>query len=163
MEPFTTQIRVVVQIAKSEGLKVIASAGNEAKLDFLRSLGANVVFNYKTTDLETVLHEHGPLDLYAVLSVPVIEISSAVRCRYWDHVGNKTLSTVLGHMRERGRVILIGGTASYNAPPDPVTVCPSGFHPSLSAQYFAEHGERGDVEAAVDPRLPRERLRGGTR
>ncbi|KZV91805.1 alcohol dehydrogenase [Exidia glandulosa HHB12029] len=93
---------MVVQIAKAEGLKVIASAGQESKLDFLRQIGADVVFNYKTTDLATVLEEHGPIDIY------------------WDHVGNKTLSTVLDHMNTFGRVVIIGAIASYNGQPDPI-------------------------------------------
>jgi hypothetical protein len=38
----------VIQLAKREGLKVIASAGSEEKVAFLKELGADVAFNYKT-------------------------------------------------------------------------------------------------------------------
>jgi hypothetical protein len=38
----------VIQIAKQQGLKVIGSAGSDEKLQFMKDLGADVVFNYKT-------------------------------------------------------------------------------------------------------------------
>ena len=53
----------VIQIAKAEGLKVIASAGSEEKVEFLKSIGADVAFNYKTTSYEEVLSKHGPINL----------------------------------------------------------------------------------------------------
>lgn len=69
---------VVVQLAKAKGygrifmspnlirsktirLKVIASAGADSKVEYMRSLGADVAFNYKTTSIVEVLKEHGPL------------------------------------------------------------------------------------------------------
>lgn len=39
----------VVQLAKLQGLKVIASAGTDAKVNYIKSLGADVAFNYKTS------------------------------------------------------------------------------------------------------------------
>jgi NADPH-dependent curcumin reductase CurA len=39
----------VIQLAKKEGLKVIASAGSEDKVDFIKKCGADVAFNYKTS------------------------------------------------------------------------------------------------------------------
>jgi NADPH-dependent curcumin reductase CurA len=42
-------------------LKVIASAGADSKVEYMRSLGADVAFNYKTTPIAQVLEEHGPL------------------------------------------------------------------------------------------------------
>ena len=46
-------------------LKIIASAGSSAKLDVVKEAGANIVFNYKTTDISEILAEHGPIDMYA--------------------------------------------------------------------------------------------------
>jgi hypothetical protein len=40
--------RTVIQIAKQQGLTVIGSAGSDEKLQFMKDLGADVVFNYKT-------------------------------------------------------------------------------------------------------------------
>ena len=58
----------VVQLAKEAGCKVIASAGSEAKLAFLRDIGADVVFNYKTEDMTEVLKREGPINLWVCSS-----------------------------------------------------------------------------------------------
>ena len=53
----------LIQIAKEDGLKVIASAGSEAKVEFMKECGADVAFNYKTTSTKNILDEHGPINL----------------------------------------------------------------------------------------------------
>ena len=53
----------VVQLAKAEGLKVIASAGSDEKVAFVKAIGADVVFNYKTTSTRDVLQKEGPLNM----------------------------------------------------------------------------------------------------
>ena len=58
----------IVQLAKEAGCKVIASAGSEAKLAFLRDIGADVVFNYKTEDMTEVLKREGPINLWVCSS-----------------------------------------------------------------------------------------------
>ena len=50
-------------MAKAEGLKVIASAGSEDKVQFLREIGADVAFNYKTTKTAYVLKKEGPINM----------------------------------------------------------------------------------------------------
>jgi len=50
---------LVVQIAKSQGLKIVASAGSDEKVAIVKELGADVVFNYKTRDTKKVLEELG--------------------------------------------------------------------------------------------------------
>lgn len=60
-----------MQLAKADGLKVIASAGSDEKVEFVRSLGADVVFNYKTTSSKEVLAKEGPVNMYA-FSVPFV-------------------------------------------------------------------------------------------
>ncbi|KAJ8497111.1 hypothetical protein ONZ45_g12177 [Pleurotus djamor] len=54
---------VVAQLAKLDGLKVIASVGSDDKVKLLESLGVDVVFNYKTTKIGDVLAKHRPIDL----------------------------------------------------------------------------------------------------
>ncbi len=54
---------IVIQLAKMDGLKVIASAGTDEKVAFMKELGADVVFNYKTEDTLSVLKREGPLDV----------------------------------------------------------------------------------------------------
>ena len=59
----TKRIRLVVQLAKQDGLKVIASAGSEEKVKFLKEIGADVAFNYKTTSTSDILEKEGPIDV----------------------------------------------------------------------------------------------------
>jgi NADPH-dependent curcumin reductase CurA len=40
---------MVIQLAKQDGQRVIASAGSEEKVKFLKEIGTDVAFNYKTT------------------------------------------------------------------------------------------------------------------
>jgi NADPH-dependent curcumin reductase CurA len=54
---------MVIQIAKQDDLKVIASAGSKEKVKFVKEIGANVVFNYKVTDVREVLAKEGPIDM----------------------------------------------------------------------------------------------------
>ena len=62
--PILRSRSTVVQIAKAEGLKVIASAGSEEKVQFLREIGADVAFNYKTVNTRKVLQAEGPVNMY---------------------------------------------------------------------------------------------------
>ena len=57
-------VRTVVQLAKADGLKVIASAGSDDKVEYIKSLGADVAFNYKTTKTSDVLAKEGPINVY---------------------------------------------------------------------------------------------------
>lgn len=57
--------RVVVQLAKLAGLKVIGSTGDDSKVKYLKEeLGADVAFNYKKQSVWDVLKENGPIDVY---------------------------------------------------------------------------------------------------
>ncbi|KAF8910460.1 hypothetical protein CPB84DRAFT_1842477 [Gymnopilus junonius] len=53
---------VVVQLAKLKGMKVIASAGSDAKVEYLRNIGADLPFNYKKTNYSSFLAAHGPIN-----------------------------------------------------------------------------------------------------
>lgn len=57
---------LVIQLAKRNGMKVIASAGSDDKVQFLKDLGADVAFNYKATKTSDVLAKGGPIDVYVV-------------------------------------------------------------------------------------------------
>ncbi|KAI4517806.1 NAD(P)-binding protein [Schizophyllum commune Loenen D] len=81
-------------------MKVIASAGSDAKVEYLRSLGCDVPFNYKKKVYKEVLEEHGPLDVY------------------YDNVGAEALAAALDNMNLFGRVIICGQVAEYNVSPE---------------------------------------------
>ncbi|KAH8818829.1 alcohol dehydrogenase [Flagelloscypha sp. PMI_526] len=92
---------LVIQFAKAEGLKVIASAGSDDKVQFMKDCGADVAFNYKTTSTDEVLSKEGPLNIY------------------WDHVGGATLDAALEHAAQFARFIecgMIGAQAINNLP-----------------------------------------------
>ena len=59
----TKRIRFVIQLAKLDGLKVIASAGSEEKVIFMKEIGADVAFNYKTTSTNEILEKEDPIDV----------------------------------------------------------------------------------------------------
>ncbi|CAE7116869.1 unnamed protein product [Rhizoctonia solani] len=87
---------LVVQLAKAKGLKVIASVGSDDKVDFLKSIGADVAFNYKKDNIADVLSKEGPIDIY------------------WDNVGGSTLEAALDACNTGARVIVCGAISQYN-------------------------------------------------
>ena len=54
----------------------------------MRSIGADVAFNYKTTSVAAVLSQYGPIDLY------------------FDNVGGQTIEIALDNMNLHGRIIV---------------------------------------------------------
>lgn len=46
-----------------DGLKTIGSAGSEKKIQFLKEIGTDVYFNYKTTKTRDVLLKEGGIDM----------------------------------------------------------------------------------------------------
>ncbi|KAG2009421.1 alcohol dehydrogenase [Coprinopsis cinerea AmutBmut pab1-1] len=92
----------VIQLAKLDGLKVIGSAGSDEKVEFMKSIGADVAFNYKTTNTLEVLQKEGPIDVY------------------WDNVGGETLDAALEAANINARFIECGMIAGYNTGGQPV-------------------------------------------
>ncbi|KAI0826165.1 alcohol dehydrogenase [Irpex lacteus] len=86
----------VVQLAKADGLKVIASAGSDDKVEFVKSLGADHVFNYKKEDTTKVLEREGPINIY------------------WDNVGGSILDAALANAAPQARFIECGMISGYN-------------------------------------------------
>ncbi|KAF9016221.1 NAD(P)-binding protein [Hymenopellis radicata] len=87
---------MVIQLAKLDGLKVIGSAGTDTKVQYMKEIGADVAFNYKTTDTLEVLKKEGPLDVY------------------WDNVGGSTLDAAIESMKDFGQIIVCGMISAYN-------------------------------------------------
>jgi len=93
---------VVVQLAKQQGLKVIASAGAPSKIQFLKDLGADVAFNYKTESTDEILEREGPINFY------------------WDNVGGSTLDFALKHAKRRSIFVISGAISEYNGQSEPL-------------------------------------------
>jgi len=91
---------LVVQIAKSRGHRVVASAGSPAKVEHLTAvLGADAAFDY---------HE-GVAEGLARVAPDGIDV-------YFDNVGGSHLDAALDAMREGGRIALCGAISDYETP-----------------------------------------------
>jgi len=90
---------IVGQIAKIKGCKVIGFAGNDDKVDWLKGLGFDSVYNYKKIDVASALKEAAP---------------GGVDC-YFDNVGGDMSAAVILNMKSRGRVAVCGAISGYNA------------------------------------------------
>ncbi|XP_078595901.1 prostaglandin reductase 1-like [Branchiostoma floridae x Branchiostoma japonicum] len=90
---------LVGQIAKIKGCRAVGSAGSDAKVAWLKELGFDAAFNYKTvSSLDAALKEAAP---------------NGIDC-YFDNVGADFTSTVLNHMNLFGRVSICGSISTYN-------------------------------------------------
>jgi hypothetical protein len=90
---------VVVQVAKAKGMTVIASAGGPDKCEFVRSLGAEQVVDYKAGSLLKDLRTAAPdgIDVY------------------FDNVGGDHLDAAFALARNNARFAICGMIEAYNA------------------------------------------------
>lgn len=89
-----------IQIARLIGARVIATTGDEAKVERARQLGAEVVLNYKTDDVPTRVRElTGGRGAGVVL----------------DHMGATTFPTNMTSLARGGRLVLCGTTGGVQA------------------------------------------------
>jgi NADPH-dependent curcumin reductase CurA len=89
----------VVQIAKAKGMRVIGSAGGADKCEFVRSLGADAVVDYKAQPI---------LKGLAAAAPDGIDV-------YFDNVGGDHLDAALAVARKDSRFAICGMIEGYNA------------------------------------------------
>merc|ERR1712037_246461 len=89
---------LVGQIAKIKGCRVIGFAGTDDKVAWLKEIGYDCAYNYKTTTVEDALKEAAP---------------KGVDC-YFDNVGGEMSMAVLRAMNLRGRISVCGAISTYN-------------------------------------------------
>ncbi|XP_053421885.1 prostaglandin reductase 1 [Nycticebus coucang] len=99
---------VVGQIAKLKGCKVVGAAGSDEKVAYLKKLGFDVAFNYKTVaSLAETLKKASP---------------DGYDC-YFDNVGGEFSNIVIPQMKKFGRIAICGAISTYNStgqlPPGP--------------------------------------------
>nr|XP_027798806.1 prostaglandin reductase 1 [Marmota flaviventris] len=99
---------VVGQIAKLKGCKVVGAAGSDEKIAYLKKIGFDVAFNYKTVEsLEETLKKASP---------------DGYDC-YFDNVGGEFSNVVIPQMKTFGRIAICGAISTYNRtglpPPGP--------------------------------------------
>ncbi|OKL58577.1 hypothetical protein UA08_06202 [Talaromyces atroroseus] len=96
--------QIVGQIAKREGLRVIGSVGDDAKLAFIvNELGFDAGWNYKKGET--------PLEALKRLAPEGVDI-------YYDNVGGEQLDAALQTMNVGGRIVVCGMISQYNLPAD---------------------------------------------
>lgn len=90
---------VVGQIAKLKGCKVVGSAGGDDKVAYLKELGFDQAFNYKTVpSLEEALKNASP---------------EGYDC-YFENVGGHFSSVAIPQMKDLGRIAVCGAISLYN-------------------------------------------------
>jgi NADPH-dependent curcumin reductase CurA len=89
---------VVVQIAKAKGMTVIGSAGGASKCDFVRSIGADQVIDYKDKPILKALAEAAPEGIDV----------------YFDNVGGDHLDAAFAVARNNARFAICGMIEAYN-------------------------------------------------
>ncbi|KAJ1931473.1 hypothetical protein FBU59_006697, partial [Linderina macrospora] len=92
--------QIVVQLAKARGLRVVATAGSDEKVEYVKSLGADVAFNYKTCgNYAKAIKQAAPegVDIF------------------FDNVGGEFLDAMLMCMKPFGRIAECGMISQYNA------------------------------------------------
>jgi NADPH-dependent curcumin reductase CurA len=86
------------QMARVAGCRVIGSAGSEEKLEWLRDLGFDAVFNYRDVSPRKALAELAPdgIDIY------------------FDNVGGDHLEAAIGAANNHARIVACGSISRYN-------------------------------------------------
>ena len=89
------------QLAKMHGCRVLASAGTDEKVAYLRDeLKVDFAFNYREGEPLGYLKEGAPEGIHV----------------YFDNTGGPQLEAALWVLRDHGRVALCGAIAGYNTP-----------------------------------------------
>ena len=81
----------VVQMARAIGARVMTTAGNDDKVQICRKLGANLVVNYRTGNVEDALGRFGNVDLW------------------WESLREPNLERAVKHLALRGRIVVMAG------------------------------------------------------
>ncbi|OPJ89203.1 prostaglandin reductase 1 [Patagioenas fasciata monilis] len=90
---------VVGQIAKIGGCKVVGSTGSDDKVAYLKSIGFDEAFNYKTVaSLDEALRKASP---------------DGYDC-FFDNVGGEFSSVAIHQMKMFGRIVVCGAVSQYN-------------------------------------------------
>ena len=88
----------VGQIAKLKGCRVVGTAGSDEKCNYLKTIGFDVVINYKTENIAARLAADCPEKMAIV----------------YDNVGGEQLDIGLAHLAMGARVVICGAISQYN-------------------------------------------------
>ncbi|MGH9041902.1 MAG: quinone oxidoreductase family protein [Acidimicrobiia bacterium] len=147
--------RLLVQVAKRAGARVIGTVSTDEKEALARSAGADDIVRYRDVDLAGAVRE-----LTGGAGVDVV----------YDSVGRDTFAASLDVLRPRGHLVLFGQASGAVAPVDPQVLAAKGSlyltRPTLG-NYIAGPGElawragdlfswigAGELEVRIDRTLP---------
>lgn len=83
----------VVQMAKTIGARVMTTAGSPEKVQLCRQLGADVVADYKTDDVDAAIRRFAPHGLDV----------------WWETLREPDLERIVGHLGLGGRAVIMAG------------------------------------------------------
>lgn len=83
----------VVQMAKAIGGRAITTAGSDEKVAICRELGADLVVNYKTQDVDQAIRDFAPTGVNV----------------WWESLREPSFERTFGHLAFRGRMIVMAG------------------------------------------------------
>jgi NADPH2:quinone reductase len=83
----------VVQMAKAAGADVIATAGSNEKAATCKQLGADVMVNYKTDDVDAAVREFAPDGVNV----------------FWETQREPNFDRIVEYLAPRGRIVLMAG------------------------------------------------------
>jgi NADPH2:quinone reductase len=130
----------VVQMARTIGARVMTTAGNEDKVQICRKLGANVVVNYRTGNVEEALNRFGEVDVW------------------WENLREPNLERAVSHLALRGRIIVMAGRDAKPAlPVGPFYTRDARLHGF--AMFNAPAEEQRKAAAEINRWLARGKLR----
>lgn len=87
---------MVVQMARAIGVRVIATAGSDRRVEKCKQLGADVAINYRTADVAEAVSEAAPdgVDVF------------------WETRREPDFDTAVGLLARRGRMVIMAGRAA---------------------------------------------------
>jgi NADPH:quinone reductase-like Zn-dependent oxidoreductase len=140
-----------IQVAKLLGARVIATAGNQAKLDFARSLGADEIIQHYDQRISEVVR--------TVTRRKGVEVVV-------EHVGSATWDESMRSLATNGRLVTCGATTGYDARLDlrhlfyrQLTVLGSMMGSKAELLQVLKFVDSGQLEPIVDKIYPLEETR----
>ena len=121
--------RLLIQLARRRGARVIATVGSAAKAEIVRKLGADLAIEYRDTDFEQAVNEATDGK-----GVDVV----------YDSVGKDTIERSLRCLRRRGTCVNYGGSSGLVASISPLAMAEAGsvfFTRPHLAHYLTDRNE----------------------
>lgn len=83
-------------------------------MEFVRSLGADITFNYKTTSTKEVLAKEGPVNVYVTNAHGrLLKLKRSTPSSYWDNVGGESLEAALEYAAQKAQFIVSRSQRGY--------------------------------------------------